>query len=206
MALRFLLLVVLPTAVAGLYFVVFAADRYVADAHFVVRKPNSPMRSAGPSLGSFDEGPKAFGSDDSYAVRDYLLSRDAMRMVIDKAGLRADLERAAHDPLWAFPGLFNGSSDEQLYRLYKSLVSVDYETTTGVTTLRVQAFNPEDARRMARYLMTSGESLLNNAEHASRGRCGAGGRGGSGANQGAGAPGAGGGDRVPRQGSRWSIR
>jgi capsular polysaccharide transport system permease protein len=168
-ALRFLLLVVLPTVVAGLYFAVFAADRYLAEAHFVVRKPNAPMRSAGPSLGSFDEGPKAFGGDDSYAVRDFLLSRDAMRLVIDRAGLRADLERAGHDPFWAFPGLLNGSSNERLYRLYKSLVSVDYETTTGVTTLRVQAFSPDAARRIADTLMAGGEDLINTLNNRARG-------------------------------------
>ena len=167
-AVRFLLLVVLPTTLAGTYYAVFAADRYVAEAQFVVRKPNAPMRPTVPSLGSFDEGPKAFGSDNSYAVRDYLLSRDAMRLAVDRGGLRSDLERASHDPLWAYPSLFNGHSDEKLYRLYQSLVSVDYESTSGVTTLTVQAFTPQAARRIADTLMQGGENLVNSLNNRAR--------------------------------------
>jgi capsular polysaccharide transport system permease protein len=167
-ALRLLLLVVLPTLLTGIYFATFAADRYVAEARFVVRKPNTPGRSPGASL-SIEEGPKGFGSDDSYAVQDYLLSRDAMRLVLERAGLRPDLTLASRDPLWKFPGPLTGHSDENLFRLYKSLVSVNYETSTGVTTLQVQAFNAEDARRIAVVLMQGGEDLLNGLNDRARG-------------------------------------
>jgi capsular polysaccharide transport system permease protein len=160
MAARFLLLVVLPTTLAGTYFTMVAAERYVTEARFLVRKPNAPAPTPGMDL-SLAEGPKGIGSDDAYAVRDFLLSRDAMQLVLDKAGLRADLTLGAHDPLWRFPGPLTGRSDEDLYRLYQSLVSVDYESSTGLTTLRVQAFNPEDAQRIAATLMTGGEALLN---------------------------------------------
>jgi capsular polysaccharide transport system permease protein len=160
MALRFLLLVVLPTTVAGAYFAALAADRYVAEARFLIRTPNAPSATPGQSL-SIESGPKGLGTDDSFAVRDFLLSRDAMRLALDRAGLRPAWERGGRDPLWKFPGPLTGRSDEDLFRLYQSLVSVNYESSTGLTVLRVQAFDPEDARRVAATLLAGGEALLN---------------------------------------------
>ena len=167
-ALRFLLLVVLPTALAGSYFSFIAVDRYVTEARFVVRKPNAPERSPGATL-SLEEGPKSLGGDDSYAVQDFLQSRDAMHLALDRGGLRTALDRGIHDPLWKFPGPLTGRTDEDLYRLFQSLVGVDYQSTTGVTTLRVQAFEPADAQRIASVLMQGSEDLLNRLNDRARG-------------------------------------
>jgi len=157
---RFALLVALPTLLSCVYFGFVAADRYVTESHFVVRKPNASGRGASQGL-SIEEGPKGFGGDDSFAVRDYLLSRDAMRLVVDQADLRGVVDKAGHDWAWRFPGPLTGHSDEALYKLYQSLVGIDYDSSTGVTTLRTQAFRADDARRMASVLMTGAEALIN---------------------------------------------
>ena len=167
-AVRFLLIVLLPTLVAGTYFNFIAADRYVSEAKFLVRKPNALGRGPAQSL-SIDEGPKGVGTDDSFALRDYLMSRDAVRLLVDKADLRGALAGAHYDPFWRFPSPFGGTSDEALYRRYQSLVSVDYESSTGVTTLYVEAFRPADAQRIATVLMDGGEALLNRLNERSRG-------------------------------------
>lgn len=164
--LLFALLVVLPTLLTGLYFGLIAPDRYVTEASFVVRKPGGPQRGPAQSL-SIEEGPKGFGGDDSYALRDYLLSRDALRLLIDKADFRAAVARAGNDWLWRFPSPINGATNEKLYELYGSLVKAEYDSGTGVTTLRVQAFRPQDAKRIAEVLMQGGEALVNRmSEHA----------------------------------------
>ena len=162
----FAALVVMPTLLTGFYFGWVAPDRYVTEARFVVRKPGNATHSSAQSL-SIEEGPKGFGGDDSYAVRDFLLSRDALRLVLDKADFRSALDRAGGDWLWRFPGMWNGSSDEKLFRLYQSLVSVEYDSSTSVTLLHVEAFQPEDAKRIAVVLMEGGEALINRmSEHA----------------------------------------
>ena len=164
--LRIVLMVVLPTLLTGLYFSMVAADRYMAEARFVIRKPGGGPRGPAQSL-SLDDGPKGFGGDDSYALRDFLLSRDALRLLLDNADFRAALTRAGDDWVWRFPSALNGSSDEKLYALYQSLVNVEYDSSTSVTTLRVEAFRPEDARRIALVLMEGGEALVNRmSEHA----------------------------------------
>jgi capsular polysaccharide transport system permease protein len=165
--LRVALLIVLPTMLSGSYFGMVAADRYVSEARFVVRKPNNPSRGPAPSL-SIEDGPKGFGDDDSYAVRDFLESRDALNLLLDKTDFRAAVAHAGHDWFWRFPGPLTGHTDEDLYSLYQSLVTVDYDSSTGLTSLRVQAFDPQQARQFAVVLMGGAEALLNRMNNRAR--------------------------------------
>ncbi|MEA2739309.1 MAG: capsular polysaccharide transport system permease protein [Acetobacteraceae bacterium] len=165
--LRVILLILLPTLLTGLYFGLIASDRYVSEARFVVRKPNSPNRGPAQSL-SIEEGPKGLGGDDSYVVRDFLESRDALALVVDKANFRASLADAGSDWLWKFPGPLTGHSNEDLYQLYQSLVTVDYDSATGLTVLHIEAFDPEEAQRIAVVLMDGGEALLNRMNERAR--------------------------------------
>jgi capsular polysaccharide transport system permease protein len=158
--LRVMLLILLPTLLSGLYFGLIATHRYISEARFVVRKPDSPNRASAQSL-SIEDAPKGIGGDDSYAVRDFLESRDALNLLLDHADFRAAVARAGNDWFWRFPSPFTGHTDEDLYLLYQSLVSVDYDSSTGVTTLQIQAFDAQEARRIAVTLMTGAETLLN---------------------------------------------
>jgi capsular polysaccharide transport system permease protein len=153
---------------AVLYFGLIAPDRYLAEARFIVRKPASigSATSAAPSISS--EQSLQGGDEDAYAVRDFILSRDGMQAMIDHGNLREAIARAGPDPRWHFPGILTGHTDEQLYRYYQSLVTVEHDTGTGVTTLRVQAFNADDARSLAAVVTDAAESLLNRLQTRAR--------------------------------------
>jgi capsular polysaccharide transport system permease protein len=153
------LLVVVPTVLAGCYFGLLAPDRYVAEARFIVRKPASISSTTMAPVSP--EQTLQSGDEDAYAVRDFILSRDGMQAMLDHGGLRAAIARSGPDPVWRFPGFLNGDTDEQLYRYYQAITSVTHEASTGVTTLRMEAFDPEDARRLAAGLADAGEALLN---------------------------------------------
>jgi capsular polysaccharide transport system permease protein len=155
-----LLLVILPMGLTTAYFTVIAQDRYMSEAKYVVRQPGMANR-LGAQVISTEEAPKTASGEDSYAVRDFILSRDAMGLVIADAGLKTMLRNAGADWLWGFPSPFNGDSDEGLYKLYGRLVSADFESSTGMTTLHTQGFTPEAAQRIAVVLMKGAEGLLN---------------------------------------------
>ena len=131
------------------------------------RKPGSWSASPGnaargtPQSLSINDAPKGLGGDNSYVVRDFLNSRDALGLLLDKTDFRAEVARAGNDWFWRFPGPLTGNTDEDLYRLYQSFVKVDYDGSTGVTSLDVQAFEPEEARRLATVLIDGAEALLN---------------------------------------------
>ena len=73
----FLLAVVVPTALAVLYYGLLASDVYVSESRFVVRSPDKP---AATGLGVLLKS-TAFSTagDEIYAADDYIQSRDALR-------------------------------------------------------------------------------------------------------------------------------
>jgi len=163
--LLFLLVVVLPTALGAIYFHAIAADRFESETKFVLRKPSTAALSPAASANTADSvlrgSGAALGFDDSYSVRDFLLSRDAMRILLERTALREKLSAPGHDWWWRSTRPFGYDSDEALFRQYQRLVSAEYDASTGVTTLRVDAFRPEDARQIAVILLDASERLVN---------------------------------------------
>ena len=154
------LMVVLPTVLAAIYLGLIAAPRYVSEAQFVVRGPSTGTDS---QLTNMVQGHSDIlrSGDDSYVVIAYMLSRDAMRQLISDDGLLDVFNRSEADFLWRYPRWLWGDSEEHLYRHYLKFVSVDYDDTTGISTLDVQAFRPEDAQKIANALLGHAEALVN---------------------------------------------
>ncbi len=155
----FLLMVALPTIVSSIYFFAVAADRYESEVEFVVR---SPATSVSGQISSLMQGTSIVrSSDDAYIVQGFIESRDAMNYLIDNAGLMGAFQRPEADFLWRYPPLLFRPSAERLFKHYLRFVSVAYERTTGVATLKVQAFRPADAQRIANALVQRSEALIN---------------------------------------------
>jgi BexC/CtrB/KpsE family polysaccharide export inner-membrane protein len=53
------------------------------------------------------------------------------------------------------------SSFEDLFDYYQDKVSIEHDATSSITTLKVEAFDPESARRINRQLLDLSESLVN---------------------------------------------
>jgi capsular polysaccharide transport system permease protein len=142
------------------YFWLLAADRYESEARFVLRMPGRTMPSA--QMNSFLQSAGITRSnDDGYVVNDYLESRDAMNWLERHAGLKAAFAVARRDPIWGFPNAFGSDTDEGLYRHYQRMMSASFDNSTGVSTLKVQGFTPEDAQRLAASLLDAAEALVN---------------------------------------------
>lgn len=160
-----LVIVVLPTMLAVLYFGLFANDVYVSESRFVVR---SPSKSSISPLGMVLSGGGLTGaSEESNAVTEYLQSRRALADA-DRDGL---VRRAYGDTgvFWydRFGGL-SGTSREQLYRYFLTKIGVEEGTTTQVTTLTVEAFDPESAQRINARLLERSEALVNSLSERAR--------------------------------------
>jgi capsular polysaccharide transport system permease protein len=151
----------LPTLLTAIYYFVIAADLYASEARIVVHSPGH-MQVSG--LAGFLQGSGiSRGQDDVYSVHDYMLSRDAMAALQKKIDLRAVFSRpeADFDFLARYPNLINHSNAEDFYRYYQRRVEVLYDTTTGITTVTVKAFRPEDAHAVASLLLDAAEDMVN---------------------------------------------
>lgn len=162
----FFLLVVLPTCLAVTYFAFFAANRYESEARYILRSPGRTISAQLPNI--LQAAGIARASDDGYVVREFLDSRDAMKVLEKQADLKAAYAAGGHDFIWKFPNFFTSQTDEGLFWHYQRMVSADFDSTTGVSTLKTQAFSPEAAQRLAAALLESAESLVNRLNERAR--------------------------------------
>src|ERR1700738_1346902 len=110
-------LVGLPTLVAGVYYFAVASDLYLSEAKFIVRSPKQVQASGiGALLQSTGLGRAA---DDTAAVQDFVMSRDAVRKLEQKNDLRTVLGRPGGDFVTRFPGILFWREDfEALFGRY----------------------------------------------------------------------------------------
>ena len=153
-------LVGLPTLIAGVYYFALASDLYLSEVKFVVHGPaKGPASSISAMLMS---AAASSVSEDTYAVHEYLMSRDAVRRLEKEDDLRQLLGRPEGDLITRFPGILFWRKDfEALYKAYSNFVSVEVDSSSGVSTLDVKAYRPEDAQRVAQALLTFSEQLIN---------------------------------------------
>jgi capsular polysaccharide transport system permease protein len=155
----FLLVVVLPTLVATVYFGFIASDVYVSESTFVVRSPDKPTASG---LGVLLRTTGFSNSgDEVYAAQEYVRSRDALKALNSDGAVRRAYTRPSISIFDRFDPLGLSGSFEALYDYYKGKVGVQYDPTSSVTRLSVRAFTPEDAYRFNRQLLELSEGLVN---------------------------------------------
>jgi capsular polysaccharide transport system permease protein len=152
--------VVAPTLLSVVYYGLWAAPRYVSETQFIVRGVHGA--GAAPGLeGLLQALGVARSTDDSNAVLNYLVSRDVVAGLESALRLRKMYARAEADAPARFPRPFMSDSFERLYWYYNDRVVVYPDTDTGIITIRVQAFRPEDAQAIARQLVLQAEALVN---------------------------------------------
>lgn len=163
----FLACVALPTILAIAYFGFIASDVYISESRFVVR---SPQRAAPTGLGALLQG-TAFSrsQDDTYAVHDFIRSRDSLQ----ELDSRLELRKAYSSPAIDFASRFGGieiwdTSFEALYKHYLKHVTIEYDTVSSISVLRVRAYSAEQAERTNQQLLEMGERLVNNMNLRSR--------------------------------------
>jgi capsular polysaccharide transport system permease protein len=154
-----LLIVALPTTVSGIYYFFLASDRYVVEVMFTVRGVQGGQGGGLKSLF------RTFGitraEDDTYAVIDFILSRDGVRKLNERYPLKPIFNAPGVDIFSSYPKPWRGDSLEALYEYYLNRVEAWYESKGGMVTMRVSAFRAEDAVALARALLDLSEQLVN---------------------------------------------
>lgn len=77
----------------------------------------------------------------------------------------------AGDILSRYPRPWEGQSNEDFFSAVQRFITVGYDSTTGISTLRVEAFAARDAQRLNDAMLAGGEALVNPAERTGF-RCG----------------------------------
>ncbi|MDN3566896.1 capsule biosynthesis protein [Paeniroseomonas aquatica] len=153
----FRLTVVLPTLVAAAYLVLVATPQYDSEARFLIRgRSQAPTSGLGEMMAGAGFRPS---HEDAMGIRDYLQSHDAVGALRARVPLVDIFRRPEADVVarlwWETPNA------ERLLDYYRRMVTVDYDTTSGITALRVHSFRPEDSQGIARELLALSESMVN---------------------------------------------
>lgn len=159
----FLAAVIAPSILFFLYSGLWQSDRYVAETRLTVRaaqdnkKPSATMDAAS-VVSRMGGAPLSSGAQDAFIVLNYVKSR---AILVDLGG-RAYLERKFSGPgIDFFSRLPRDSNLEELWRYWLNHVSASVDTVSGILTVRVDAFRPQDALDVTRDVIRLSEELVN---------------------------------------------
>ena len=166
--LSFIVLVAAPAMIATLYLALLASDQYAAEARFAVISSKYELSSD--KLDKLKSALKGSGgggmaNQDAYMVAAYIRSRAAIDDVSKTMNLREIFRRPEAD-FWA--RLDKNPTSERLLDYWRSMVSAYIDAPSGIVTVTVKAFRPDDAVAICRAIVTASEALANAVSARSR--------------------------------------
>ncbi|QND50589.1 capsule biosynthesis protein (plasmid) [Phyllobacterium sp. 628] len=161
-----IVLVIIPTTLATIYYGFIASPQYASETRFVVRSPN--RNAAGMLSGFLQSTGFVRAQDDSYVVMEYMESRAAVSTLESASDLREILSRPETDFLTRFPRPWSDGTEEALYKHYLKFMTIDTDSSGGVTTLEMRASRAEDAQKLTEALLVGAETLINRLNERAR--------------------------------------
>lgn len=153
----FIAMVLVPLALAVAYLFLVANDQYASKAGFVVRKSDKMASSAFEFLGGITSLTSA-SSIDATILYEFIKSQQMVELVDAALDLRALYSKPAFDPVFAFDP---DGTIEDLERYWARMVQPHFDSATGLLELKVFAFTPEDATRIAEEIVHQSSLKIN---------------------------------------------
>lgn len=159
----FLLVVGLPTALAGVYYGFIASDQYVTEIQFGVRSADA-QRNDATSIFQGMASASQIGLQSNIVVK-YIKSRSMVDAIGEKINLRKMFSGPEVD---YFSRLAPNTSIEGLVDYWRSKVEPYFELTTGIVSVQIRAFTPQDAQTIGRDVLALSESLADDLSKRAR--------------------------------------
>ena len=156
--------VLVPAFAASVYFVFIASDQFAAETRFAVRQidigsSNSIASAINSSTGSTSVNFSfTDAGQNAYIVTSYIRSRAIVDDLNKTLNLREIFRRPEAD-FWA--RLKRNASIDEITDYWKSMVNAYIDAPSGIVTLDVRAFRPDDAVSLAKAVLTLSETLVN---------------------------------------------
>lgn len=150
----FVAVVLLPFVVAAIYFGAIASRQFVSEMRFAVRS-SSPTNDL---LGGLTSLANTQRAEDALVIADYVRSRRLFEELDSELDLRRRYGRSDVD---YFSRLDVTDPIEDLVLYWRSKVHVKIDKNSGVVTVTVRAFSPEDALSIAKAIGEHSELLVN---------------------------------------------
>ncbi len=158
MALRlFIVIVVIPTAIASIYYGIVASDIYISEAKYSVRS-NSESGASGFLQSVISLGSPETSYEDSLIIQEYIFSRD----MLEELDKRLALRKHFSSKNWAvLSRLSDSASTEDFLKYYRKMTEVGVDSSANIITIRTHSFNPQMSQNIAREIIGLSEKLIN---------------------------------------------
>lgn len=162
----FFLMVLVPTIAAGLYYGLMASDVYISEAKFAVRGSGEKLpSSSSAALSMFSSLSSMNSNQEAYVLANYIQSTPLIEKMDKQVGVREAFARADIDPL---SRLAADAPVERLRRYWDKMVVASIDNLSGVLSLEVRAFRPQDALAIAQAILVESEKLVNDISRRKR--------------------------------------
>lgn len=154
----FAIMVLLPMAVASIYYGFIASNQYVAEFRFTVKDASPRGVSPANSLVSLFGGLSGSNTYDNYLIVDYLKSRYAVEQLAKRINV---IPRYTSGEIDWFSRYNASLPVERFVTYWQGKINARYDQITGLAVAEVHAFTPQDAFLIANTLVTIAEELVN---------------------------------------------
>lgn len=151
----FLLMVLLPAFVCFVYFIAIASDQYTAEARFAVRSLSDSGLGEKVDTGLMN---MQAAPQDAYVVTSFIHSAEILRRLKGEIDYRAIFTDPNADYLSRFDPK---GSEEDFLKYWDQHVTAYIDGPSGIVTLTVRTFHPEDSVKLANAILQQSEKLVN---------------------------------------------
>lgn len=166
-ALTFLLLVALPSVAFIIYLAFFASNQYIAVSRLAVRSSafDQPVDlPANPGINRSPTMSMVVGQD-AYIIVAYIKSHK----IIEDISKTLDLREVYRHPSADFwERLPKSASAEEMLTYWNKRVQASVDGASGIVTVRVRAFTPDDAVKVLTAIISASEKLANDVSARAR--------------------------------------
>ncbi|WP_260427311.1 MULTISPECIES: ABC transporter permease [unclassified Burkholderia] len=160
-------MVIVPMVMAIVYYAFLARDRYVSSSQVAVHKVGSEGAGEGmqiPGLAALMGGGGISGGNaaETLYVREYVISQDMLNALQKRIQWSKHYAGQMRDP-WYY--LSPDATREELLKYYQKMVTAQFDATTGLLTISVQAFDRKFADDTVSAIISESEQFVNEISH-----------------------------------------
>jgi len=155
--------ILVPWVATAAYLFILAEDRFESESMVIVRQEGATtVMPEGANVLSAMFGSTVSTREDQYMLQAHILSMDMLMQVDQKLDLREAFSSPRFD---FFLSMAKDASREEFLQYYRDRVHVDVDDTSGLITIRAQAFSPEVAQAINREVVAISEDFINESSH-----------------------------------------
>ncbi len=156
----FISIVVLPLFILIFYYLFIASDKYISEAKVTIKQTGQPQTSL--NLSIFGIG-NPTSKEDAMYLQEYILSYDMLDYLDKKLNLKKIYQSKDIDFI---SRLSSDATHEEFLKYYqRHIIDVSYDDMSSILTIKVYAFKPEDAKKIAEAILEQCERYINGVSH-----------------------------------------